>query len=182
MLPLIVIGADEVVMRALTRENLGREPQCLVRFFDSAEIAMQALNAGLAAAIAKAGYVVDSGQDMSHGLDDQVVVWDRSDQGWMANVFYGPKALGEATIGKPQRLAHTGWTAILTHSVQDSDPAKPRRMMAGIPEGEDQSSIVWQAAPMLQANFVVDVAARDSEGKPRGLLDVLNLLERQPQP
>lgn len=175
MLPLIVIGADEVVAQSFAAPNLGRALESPLEFFSNAETAMGVLNARWAS------YLSIAPQFRSERAVRDMIEWEE-ENGWKANVFYGPRALGEATIGKPQRLAHTGWTAILTHNLQDSDPAKPRRMMAGVPEGEDQSSIVWQAAPMLRAHFVVDVTARDSEGKPRGLLDVLDLLEKQPQP
>lgn len=170
MLPLIVIGADETVAQSLTEPSLGRTLQGPLMFFDTAEEAAHALNAELDRAT-QLGYPTP-----------ELVEFDGSGDGWRANVLYGPKALGEATIGKPDRLAHTGWTVVLTHGAMDNDPAAPRRVIAGIPEGEDQSSIVWQAAPMLRAHFVVDVNARDAEGKPRGLLDVLDHLAQKLQP
>lgn len=170
MLPLIVIGADETVAQSLTEPSLGRTLTTPLMFFDTAEEATHALNAEL-----------DRAVQLGEPTPD-LVEFDGAGEGWRANVLYGPRMLGLATIGQPARLAHTGWTVILTHDVLDDDPSKPRRVVAGVPEGVDRSSIVWQAAPMLRAHFVVDVAARDAEGHPRGLLDVLDHLAQRLQP
>lgn len=145
MLPLIVIGADSVVGQAFQNCVVPIQP---VVFYVDSEAATNALNDAL----------LDAVQSGVHPAG--MVEFDDDRQAWIANVAYGPESFCLATIAKPVRLAHTGWTLVLAHGIKSNDPGVPRRVVDGTPEGRDQSTVVWQAAPMLQAQVVVDVESQ----------------------
>lgn len=164
MLPLIVIGADETVTAALNHLEVP------ARLYPNAETAAHALNDE-----------VDRAGKLGHRTPE-LIDFDDSGPGWQVNVAYGPKVLGRAAIGKPDVLAHTGWTLVLDHHLADNDPSRARRVYEGAPEGQDNSTIVWQAAPMLRANFVVDVTAGSGPNQARALSQVLDHMTQHLQP
>lgn len=166
MLPLIVIGADDTVMQAFERH-----PEIsLVIFRPDAETAAHALNDALSAKHR-------SGWPVSDFVD-----FDEARGAWAASVAYGPKAFGPAVTGQPERLAHTGWTFVLDHGISQHDPSAPRRVYEGAPEGIDHSTIVWQAAGSLHANFVVDVTGEPVAGFPSPLAWAAAIMTNQVEP
>jgi hypothetical protein len=164
MLPLIVVGADDTVTQAL--KDLPEAPEII--FYPSAEAAQYAL-------------VSELTRTTLIGTS-RLVHWDDNRLGWQANVAYGPRALGPAAIGMPQRLAHVGWTLVLDHGITAHDPAAPRRVYEGVPEGEDVSTIVWQAAGSLHAHFVVDVTGPPVPSYPSPLVWVLTKMTERIEP
>lgn len=168
MLPLIVIGADEPTRQACETEEANR-PDLDIQFFEDAESAAYALNDGLDAA-------ARDGRPGPYFVD-----FDTRRNAWQCSVAYGPKVFGKAAIGQDVKLAHTGWTLVLTWA--PGDPAAPRRMVGGKPEGEDQSTIAWQAAPMLAANLVIDLAEPATDGVQfPGLVTVLKTMRERIEP
>jgi hypothetical protein len=172
VLPLIVIGADERTAAAFQQCPVPIQP---CRFYEDTERAVYALNDELGAAVV-AGYVVDSGQDQP-GL----VEFDRVRNGWRANVAYGPKVLGLAATGQPVKLAHTGWTLVLTWGKPDQ--SAPRRMVGDQPQGQDESTVALQAAPMLAANMLIDLSVSEANGTYfPGLVGALGQMKQRIEP
>lgn len=167
MLPLIVIGADDRTVEAIQQCPVPVQ-QC--RFYDDTETAAYTLNDELAAA-GRIGYPAP-----------ETVLFDGGRNAWQASVAYGPKVLGRAATGQPVRLPHTGWTLVLAWDL--GDPAKPRRTTDGRTTDPDQSTLVWQAGPMLAANFIIDLGAADPPGRPTlpGLVRVLAEMQQRVEP
>jgi len=174
VLPLIVIGADERTREAVTSAlNLVGLPspfKCLHMDYEDIAQASCSLSDALRC------------ERDSPGTFTRYVEFDDERPGWKASVAYGPKALGPATVAQSSRLAHTGWTLVLAWGAPDL--SAPRRVTEGVAEGADQSSIAWQAAPMLGANFLVDLSAEDPRGKLRypGLVTVLTQMRERVEP
>jgi hypothetical protein len=138
MLPLIVIGASDLVeARVRQAAPPGVVPWC----YSTTETAAFDLSDAL-------------DTDRREGLAPEVAC---SDDGWEANVAYGIDAAALSTIAKPNRLAHTGWTVVLDANIHGNDPWRSRRMINGEPQGVGHSTLIWQAATMLDAHLVVDV-------------------------
>jgi hypothetical protein len=136
MLPLIVIGADDVVRAAL-------EPYAQVghiEYHPTAEAAHWSLVA------AEVGYV------------------DYDDERWPVHVGYGPDYFGQLAVGSTSqhsRLEHAGHTLILAHDV-DPDPGRVIRVQDGAPRGEPPITTCWQAAVAVSADRVLDLAQPDA--------------------
>lgn len=166
MLPLIVIGADERTAAAFQRCSVPIQP-CY--FYETTEDAAHALNDQLSAA-AEQGYP-----------DPTTIEFDGGRNAWRANVAYGPKVLGLAATGQPVKLAHTGWTLVLTWSKPDQ--STPRRMVAGVPQGQDESTVALQAAPMLAANLFIDLSISEADGTYfPGLVGALGQMKQRIEP
>lgn len=166
MLPLIVIGADERTTAAFQQCPVPIQP---CRFYEDTEAAAYELNDAMRTAIAD-GYP-------GPGL----VQFDASRNAWRANVAYGPKALGLAVTGQPVKLPHTGWTLALVWS--PVDPAASRRVVGGAPEGRDQTTLAWQAAVMVAAHVIIDLAVPASDGTPYpGLVAILGQMTQKVEP
>jgi hypothetical protein len=167
LLPLIVIGADDRTVEAFQQCPVPIQP---CRFHEDTEAAVYALNDELAAAV-----------QLGHP-SPELVEFDGARNAWKANVAYGPTVLGRAATGQPVKLPHTGWTLVLAWGL--GDPAKPRRVADWRPSEPDQSTLVWQAGPMLAANFVIDLAVPDSgEGLSfPGLVRVLAQMRERVEP
>jgi hypothetical protein len=161
MLPLIVIGADERTEQAIRGTGLA-EPS--LRFFENTDQAVYALNDDLSEAVREG--------TPFRGM----VEFDGGRNAWRANVAYGPRVLGWAAVAQSPKLPHTGWTLTLTWDLPD--PAAPRRVVDGTPEGQDQSTIATQAAIMLGANLLIDLQA----GSGYGLSMVLNQMRQRVEP
>jgi hypothetical protein len=138
VLPLIVIGADDLVKTAL-------EPYAQVghiAYHPTAEAAHYALCDAAA----------------REGL--QMLVVD-DELGWPVHVGYGPEGYGALTVGsvasqRMARLRHTGHTLILGHDI-DPDPGRPVRFLGGGPAGEPPNTSVWQAAIAVSADHILDL-------------------------
>jgi hypothetical protein len=141
MLPLIVIGADDVVRAAL-------EPYAQVGHIEhhpTAETAHWSLVA--------AGAVYED-----HPLLAPI------DPRWSVHVGYGPDYFGQLAVGStalPSRLPHAGHTLILAHDV-DPDPGRAIRVTDGAPAGEPPITTCWQAAVAVSADRVLDLAQPDA--------------------
>lgn len=145
MLPLIVIGADERTAGAFQQCRVPIQP-CY--FYETTEAAAHALNDQLALAVQR-GYP-----------EQDTIEFDGGRDAWRANVAYGPKVLGLAATGQPVKLAHTGWTLVLTWGkpVQST----PRRVVEGQAQGPDESTVALQAAAMLAANLLIDLSVSEA--------------------
>jgi len=133
MLPVVIIGADATV-----QEALAAWPR--VHAYHTVEEAQFSLADLLQADAATIAQEEDS---------------------WQCSVVYGHEAAGLAVTGQPQRLAHTGWTIVAHHGINDR-PGAARRVVGGKVGGEDVSTMVWQASTVLRANFVLDVSDPDA--------------------
>lgn len=152
MLPVVIIGADATVREA---------------FQAWADDGVQVLT-------------YETAEDATYALTDRLTAGDTlveqaADGQWECTVVYADKAFGPALCGKPERLAHTGWTIVAGAGI-DRNPERPRRVVDGQAAPVATSTIVWQAAVVLQASLVVDVATAG------GLSDVRHLLEERPTP
>jgi hypothetical protein len=136
MQPLIVIGADHCMRTAL-------EPYAEVghiEFHPTAEAAHYAL------ADRSANQETDPDDPCSCGSI------------WCAHVAYAPGAYGPLVAGGGHgRLPHTGRTLVLCWDV-DAHPEQPRRVVDGQVSGTDPDTRPWQAATLVSADYVVDVA------------------------
>jgi hypothetical protein len=163
MLPVVVIGADDIVREAFDAWNGEVE---WVSFYDTAE-------------------------DASFGLDDRITadakraepdpslpVPSHDETGrWHVSVVYGPLAFGPLTTGQPAKLAHNGWT-ILADAELKNDQRKPRRVRGQVVEGEHAQTMVFEAMARAQANFVVDVALASGDASLGTLRELMEARER----
>jgi hypothetical protein len=146
--PLIVIGASDVMRDAL-------EPYSEVGHIQHHPTAESAQFALLDAATdpASPGYVPVH----AHPLQACGVGVSR----WAAHVAYGPLAYGPLVVGPAGRLPHGGHTLVLGWNI-DPDPGRSRRVQDGSVTGQDPDTTVWQAATVVAADLVVDLARPDA--------------------
>jgi hypothetical protein len=139
MLPIVIIGADATVLEAFQSwRDAGRR----VLDFETAEVAHFALT---------------DARDRETMKDTAEPPLELSKQDeWQCTVVYGAEAFGPAASGHPELLPHTGWTIVAHYGIHDTQ-ATPRRVVGGVVQGVNPTTIIWQAGVKLRAHMVVDV-------------------------
>jgi hypothetical protein len=131
MLPLIVIGATDAMRQALgPYAEVGH-----IEHHPTAQAAHFALQ--------------DAATHQLDTKDDQLR--------WRVHVAYGPLAYGPAIVDPHARLPHSGHTLTLGWMV-NHEPSRPRRYVSGEVSGTDPATVIWQAATVLHADHVIDLA------------------------
>lgn len=134
MLPTIVIGAEGELADKLANawQAAGADPEDLYLYGDVEAAAFDL-------------------------IDLEPEAFHRDEQGhWQVNILWGPLAWGMAAAGQTPELAHTGWTVLIGSSIRD-DQDKPRRVVGGQVQGELSDTRIFEAAPKMRAQFVMDV-------------------------
>lgn len=138
MLPLIVLGATDVMRTALAPyAEVGH-----IEHHPTAEAAYFALLDAL---------------QLAHQHDDRPAL-TLTEAGWSVHVAYGPLVYG-ALIAHPgaSRMPHTGHTLALGWQI-DPAPSRPSRVTAGEPAELHRDTLVWQAATAASVDAVVDLS------------------------
>lgn len=142
MLPLIVIGAPDVMRTAL-------EPYAEVGHIEHHTTAEEAQ------------YALADREAALPGDTEGLLDLPTSER-WRVHAAYGPLAYGPlisaGTTGHwTTRLGHTGHTLILGWEL-DPEPSRPRRVIGHEVGGVNPNTMAWQAATVVGADVVVDVS------------------------
>lgn len=145
MLPIVIIGADATALEAFQSwRDAGRR----VLDFETAEAAHFALTD-------ERDHEHSKGETFEGKHPLPPLELSKQDE-WQCTVVYGVEAFGPAVAGRPELLPHTGWTVVAHHGIHDTQAA-PRRVVDGVVQGAEPSTIIWQASVKLRAHMVVDV-------------------------